>query len=584
MRTTRTRRGAAMLMVTVALVVATIVGASIVSSRTTSTMIGVNVTRAIEADWASECGAMIISTALSNPSNIDALISGGGNTSAEIGGAQVHVKVTNMQGEPPTADDDTLILITDTVIDGVSSVEFRMITITQQAGLERALDPRLHEFAIVAESVRLDTLCTIATWTPAGHVSTSPARLVGMDSMADLNISTLLTNVFEAELWASAGAGAAVRDAADGNTAIPYRSGGVLPLDVPRFRHRFNPSPFNALPHWPDPGTTGEHSEQSFNGTTIDEDLPRGEFGSIEVRGNAKLTLHESVGPLFSCDSLLVDNAELHIEGHVTLNVWDDVEITNRGGIFFADDSSLTLHVGGELVVNGGLIGAPIEYRSMNPVDWITAHGSATSSSADRITILSGYDDSTPNEWVISGMALTGGDIRTNADTVRVTGASVHSGRISAPVVEITAASMFLYDTTFAEGSAYSDLDGIIYHDPDTDGVYEPLPGIGTAIGTYHSQGWYDETWVDAAVALVEAETGEPAPTGGTPTINIYGESFDMLVQETKIDAMRNTDPTDDDLTDEEYLDMVMQDVLGMSPRTTDVTMEGDDGLQATIP
>lgn len=584
MRTTRTRRGAAMLMVTVALVVATVVGASIVSSRTTATMIGVNVTRAVEADWASESGARTAAAALSQSAeNIESLLAAGGSSTFAIGGTSVRIKTTNLEGGAPSDDDETLVMTIESDVDGIVSTDYRVILLRESIGLEEALDLGLPDFAIVASDVSIESDALIATHTPGGTSVAMPAMIgAGLSSSGDLQVQSGAI-ISRAELWVHESSTSSLRDQAEGLVSGGLPAGGVMPLDLPIVPFLVDRTAFESLDHWPAVGTAVPESDQSF--TSGEVTLPRGDFGNVTVQSDAELLLDDETSPVFEMRSLSMNGGIVRIAGDVALYIDGDVNLSNQSAIVLDDDATLTMFVAGSVSISDSVVNADEDLAEVDAADRINNLDMLEDASARNVRLLSGEPDAGGEMWQIGMGSVVVADIRSSGDDFMLSDQSTLVGRVTASRARVGTRCFLLYDTSLYAGSGFADLRGPMYHDPDEDGSFELLPGIADSIALCEAQGWYDWDWPATTVAMVEAATGEPAPTGGELIVSVSGESVDVLMSEQKEAEYSSGSTTMS--TEEELLSKVLSDVYGVTNTVakslTDPVVEEDQGLGASV-
>ncbi|MBT6269685.1 MAG: hypothetical protein HOI88_04985 [Phycisphaerae bacterium] len=149
----------------------------------------------------------------------------------------------------------------------------------------------------------------------------------------------------------------------------------------------------------------------------------------------------------YEINELYLDNREqLTIQGDVTLTIKDDF-VLNNTSIIIENDATLTLHINGDVDINSSYIGN--ENHSVN--SW---------SDPSRIQIF-GHDDS---DWNITGASTIKGEIYAPECEVEMSGIATLCGRIAANEVALSGASRLLYDQTLDHGG-FGDVTSSLYDD-----------------------------------------------------------------------------------------------------------------------
>lgn len=448
------RRGLAMMLVLIALGVATVVTAATLTARSMSPYVAANAQDTAGARWSSESAANYAVAMLQTDLDWESL-AGELAVDLPIAGGTATLTITNVQGDVPTADDRDLIITARAVVNGIESTSQKLVRITPAGSIEDALDPYLGEFAIYSQrTIKVDIGARIEPWgvSPEGNVPGELRMASSAASAADVQIGS--ASIVNPVVYFDESASMTAPDMLPAN--MSYK---MLPLTLPLV----NPAK---------PSTAGlpvrsatDLSIETGTPTTLDA----GRYARVDIDKDAVVLLGDSAGSVYQFDELWVQRGTIILDGHVQAVVTGDF-VLDAGALEFKNGSSLQLFVAGDTDIRtkGG---------------W--AEGAAGNPDADASMYLS------PRNFVIcttmptSSVRIENGsvlcaEIHAPQGSVQLgTGARLY-GRISAANIDIQNGAHLYYDPSLDTRLGFSNMDGVLY---DADG--EPIEGLEEALAGY---------------------------------------------------------------------------------------------------
>ncbi|MCA9309926.1 MAG: hypothetical protein KDA21_01905, partial [Phycisphaerales bacterium] len=474
-------RGVAMLLVIVLLFATTILAGAALTSRSNSGQIGINTVDSTSAEWAAESAARLTEAIIEKQADSIAATGGDLLTDFTIAGADVTVKVTDLEGNVPDDDDRNLLV---TVVARVGHVEItkqKVIAVTEDTPSDPAdvLDEDLDEFALYgASSVQIGAGSTVYPW-PNSPEYTADKRVkvgVGSDSAASINIQGT-GGVKDGALYVNATASTGLASLIG---AAHFPEGGVLPLQVPVITETV-PAALTSL------------ADATTSDTVLDTpDAVRsgrgGAYRKMRVRDGCELQLKESAGGDFSFEELRIDSEGiLSLHGAVRIYVEGDMEVSDGGAIVFGDrTTSATFYVNGRLRIDDAAIGCATDIarksgaRGVGLVTWYM--------NPARLKFVS-TASGTGVDWEIDNNAMLLGVIRAPQNNVVVANDSHIIGRVTGKSVSLGSASTLAFDKCLDLGAGLTRMDGMLY-DAETK---VPAEGLVNAIAAFKASGSSEE-------------------------------------------------------------------------------------------
>lgn len=468
------RRGIALILVMVAVLVTGAMALAYFGSRSNSLALSANIDNASGARSVAQSGLdMTIAVLQTNADWRTAHVDGVLLSNFSMAGGSVTVDLLDGDtGEPPTVDTTSVDITVTGTVDSVAQVAQATATVYESDG---EVDMDLSEFAVFAAGdVDIVGDASIARWTA------SPKGSLAMP----LRIGTLEDRAAGVRLTTS-------------NTvdAIVVMAPGASSMFAPN-RSRAEPLR-DAIP-FPDPPPAPEH------GKPLDLDRSSGarhRWARRFIGGDDAGEQILLAGGAWEIDDLVLHgNRTLRIDGDVTLRVRGDVDLANAR-IELGDDATLNMHVGGDLRATQSRIGDARDQRLgwMDPQRLrIWGHGSG--------------------DWRIEGDSIIKGEIYAPRSSVRAAGTSTLCGRVAAEQVELRGASRLLYDPMLA-GDGYTDTNSRLW---DGDSLHRALDDLDDLDPVRLAS--IRNTLASAAVGTVDAP-GEvtPRPHDVVFTLTVYG-------------------------------------------------------------
>lgn len=463
---TGARRGIAMMLVLVALLVTTILVGAALTSRDNSGAIGQNAITSTEAAWSAASGANFAVGAVAQASDLAALMGGDASLTQtmSVNGVDVEITITNLLGAPPTGADRELLVTARAEVNGIERTVVRQVTVLQPVDIGEAIDPYLDEFGVFADGyLQIQDGAVIRPWALSPEGDTGRAKIgIGFDALGMLDIGSAVS-LSKAGLYTDIDASLALE------SAVAARGAGVswaIPLDIPAIGAG-GPNGFDALPDF---------------GTDVDLDalssslgVP-GHYGEIRVRNNATLLIDASNGAMYCCDRLRVEaGGVLRVRGEVRLMVEDGVAI-DAGAIVLDDGASVTMYVGSDLTIeNRSKVGIAAS-------DLATPSGSVgayVAPSRCRIVALAPGDGGTSYPmWEIESVSVVVGALHCPHGAVVINGTSTIFGRASARDFSLAGGCALFSCPTLDSRMGLTEPDGPLYNDDGT-----PIDGLVDVLG-----------------------------------------------------------------------------------------------------
>jgi hypothetical protein len=333
-----------MMLVLVAMGIATILAVAYLSSRDNSAVIGVRITDQAEARWLAQSGLDVGVALLETGTNwrtkhdqglvIDDLALGNGT---------IDLRIMDLTTNAPPTESTTDVAIVATA--SIGDI-FQQCLATAHVPLNttaNTVDVDLSEFAVfTGDSLEMRGESTITRWT------TAPSSL----SAAPLSIGTCATHAQSIVLN---------DDAAAIDTTVyhgPHASASLIGGTSPNPLNEFALQNQLPLPAPPVPAITtisGTPDTLQANGATINTDRI---FQSITV-SNAPdaLTITGETQLVTESSFIINENAGIIVDGHATIVVFGDMQLQPNARIVLTEDSTLTAFVFGNMTMRDTFIG-----------------------------------------------------------------------------------------------------------------------------------------------------------------------------------------------------------------------------------
>lgn len=511
----RARRGIAMLLVLMVLAGVSVMTAAAISSQQSAPDIGLNAARDIQAQWSAESAANLAVAVLETTydftgANADVIVG------QAVGAGIANVSVTNLSGNPPTADDRELILTATSTVGGVTRQIRKVISITPAVPFQDAIDPHLGEFGVAAtNALGIDDGATVSVWRRSPDASVNRPVAIGalMPQGSKISIGAA-ANLKNAALFGSAAGDAGVGSASAHN-ALAAR-GAKLPYTIPA-APELRPAAMESLP-------VACSSDLTVSGLGVDQSLPTsGKFESVKIESNAKLRLNAANGSMYSFNALKMQNGgQLIISGSVLIEVRAALSLESRSAIVLEPGAAVAFFTRDDVEISDSTVGAPAAVAALSgrKVACLDSY-----SRPDRIRF---FPQSTSTggkhgaSFSIRDNALLLACIHAPTSQFELRDTSVLVGRASARQVNLESGSSLFYDPALDTRSGFTNTKGPLYASdgsPDA-GLEGVLNGFNPDGGAKALKSQLDllTLTVGTVVVGVGELLGGGAPDAGTPT------------------------------------------------------------------
>jgi len=409
-----TRRGIALMLVMVAVLVTGSMAVAYFGSRDNSIAISSNVEASARARAVAESGLNLAVAILETDSDwrtqhadgvlLDAFSFGGGEITVTIYDSE-----TNL---PPTESTNKVTISILSSIGGISQTTVATAIIIPY---EEEFDLDYSEYAIFSQSeISIQGAGSIQQWTASPLASLQNP----------LQIGTLATNPMSVQIDSQ-------RQHSNLLLHTPSNASAMISSSISSSFGLSNVLPFLDPPLPPTLNKELVFSDKHKSSGRIDDFLDI-QDGSYEID-----ELH------------LFGKKTLYIHGDVTLTIHDELILKNAS-IILADDATLTLHINGDVRIDSSYIGN--EDQSIN--SW---------SDPSRVKLY-GHDDS---DWEIGGSSTIKGEMYAPECDIEFRGIATLCGRVAADDVSLLGASRLLYDKTLDHGG-FGDVTSSLYNEDET--------------------------------------------------------------------------------------------------------------------
>ncbi|MDP7188419.1 MAG: hypothetical protein QGI74_01025 [Phycisphaerales bacterium] len=438
-RHTRCRRGAAMLMVLVAMATAMTLVVGWLASQDNSALVASNATRAASARASAQCGLELAVALLQSEAPWQTAHQDGWILQAyPLGEAVVDLRLIDETTGLPPNETTNLVRIESTARTDAMVQSAKALATVHPFDNESMADLSGYA-AFGSSSLAVSGTSRIRSWEGSGMGERVLASL-GSTSFSgrtrrDLESSDVCLHVDDATTWGSAGDFR--------GTALPTILGpmGLGLVDLP------------SLPDPIDPGENDTETEDNRHGWRAGNNWSNGNnwlgnFGFNGGSGGSSGTTISAYQAMNINDDLNADgdlhldcNATLRVEGETTIFISGDLTMERDSAIELTDTATLTIVVGGDVDIDGAIIGGP----QSNPpwwgiwkarhIDWIDPQ---------RIRLVTAAG-ATPASWTISNCSLVQAVIEAPTAEIDLNRATI-LGRLAGEHISIQRGARLYFD------------------------------------------------------------------------------------------------------------------------------------------
>lgn len=422
------RRGIALMLVMIAILVTGGMAVAYFGSRDNSVAISANITSASNARTVAESGldlavAILETDAPWRTTHVDGIIL----QDYPVGAGTISITITDSEtGMPPTLSTLEVNIVVESTVDGRTQITEANAVIFPN---DDEFDVDYSEFAMFA-SQRISVLgaSSVQNW------SASP-----MSSSEPVQIGTLARNPMAVQFdRLNRSDPLSLHTAKDASSMITSSS-----LSTNEFTDYL---PFLSPPPPPIHAnqlsiSSNEHEEDSLSlwVSQFTSDSSNSPFGDSH-------TLSIDEGSYIVNELYISSGTRVEIHGDVVINVEDELTM-EHANIILAEDATLTLHLGGDVEINSSYIGN--EKRTAQ--SWMDP---------SRIQLFGQSDD----EWTITGTSMLKAELYAPSSDIELSGISTICGRIAAENISMQGASRLLYDRSLDHGG-FADHESPLYEE-----------------------------------------------------------------------------------------------------------------------
>lgn len=498
------RRGVAMMLVVVALAVGTVIAGVALTSRSVAPQLGVNAESASKANWAAQSATEYAVAALQTDLDLSTFTDGAMMSDFTIAGAKVNVVVTDLEGNPPAADETEVIVTVTSSFNGIPSVKRTQVSLTPPPTAPAAVDPYLSEFTLFGQQgVTIGAAATVSKWTLSPEAKgTTPAKIgTGFANLASLNINAG-ARFRDTAMYVDADASASLRTALSDSR---FAEGHQIKLDIPA-RMVSLPSTITSL------ASGGVQSFTYSTGSTI---FPNGRkySGSVMVQDGATLVLDASVSPAYSFMGITVNNSsKLIIRGDVDVEVNGSLYVLDRSLIQVEPGGHVDFYVRGNVYTERSSIGADMSVfdgSGCNPANF------AAYADPSAVRILAPTSSYVNQTFVADNRSFIVASIHMPATAFSTTNSTALAGRVSAKTIDIGSGCKVYADTSLDNRNGFTNFAGALYDDSGNplSGLTDIISGVLAILNSSKTAEQFAAQINSTANASVVAP---PAPVDGT--------------------------------------------------------------------
>ncbi|MFT4592552.1 MAG: Tfp pilus assembly protein PilX [Phycisphaerales bacterium] len=409
------RRGIALMLVMIAVLVVGGMSVAYFGSRDNSIAISKNVSSASRARIAAESGLdLAIAILESNADWRNNHVNGVILSDYPLAGSNITITVLdNETSLPPTASTLEVDITIASTVDGKTQITQATATITPN---EDEFDVDYSEYAVFAQNhISISDAASIQNWSASPSYSNAPLQVGTLSTQPMAVQFNTIRSTSNVELH-----------------AYEYASSMLSTSAV--LREQFK----DELPFYDPPAPPSSGQKLSLDNRT----------SNINQRSSSRFNSATVMDAgTYSVEALSLQQSNtIIIKGEVTLHVEDNLSLQNAT-IILSEEASLTLHVGGRVNITSSYIGN--ENKSIN--SWMDP---------SRVTIY-GHGS---NTWKITGTSILKAELYAPDCEIQLRGASTICGRIAGEEVQVNGTARVLYDQSLDHGG-FAEAEGMLYNE-----------------------------------------------------------------------------------------------------------------------
>ncbi len=441
------RRGAAMLLVIVSLMMATIMATAYLASRDNSAAIGQNIASAAAARWSATTGLELgIAIFQTETDWRTAHTKGKLLDDYAVAAALIDLDIIDLAtGQPPTVETEYIRLTSTATVEGVEQVATAVAYVPPDAQSTVSVD--LSEFAIfTGQDLELSGDAILTRWPMAPLADLGLRIAVGTQAVNPSSIDLLgNTALIDTTVYHDPDASNALITDASGSSVEQVALSGAIPMPAA-------PDAGVIAPEDPSPNSTVDSVGETITYNTD------GRWGRM-IDENSHVTLQGDITLVTDNDRKLLVGTTLRIDGNVTLVIFGDL-IMDNSAIELMPGSTLDMYVRGAMELSDSYIGDERVDTSRDN------SGNASYMDPGRVQIYSlpPYQ----NDWLLKNNSVVKASIYAPGYAMEIADDSAVYGRVAAGELRIKQQGALFYDHSLDSRNGYTNADSELY---DADGA-----------------------------------------------------------------------------------------------------------------
>jgi hypothetical protein len=447
--THRNKRGVAMLLVIISMMMATVLTTAYLASRDNSAAIGENVASAAAARWAADSGLEFGLAILQTESTWRTGHSAGRLLlDYPLAGGTLNLDLLDLEtNQAPDLTTEYLRMTATAVVDGVEQSAIANCRVPLVGGSQADVD--LSEFSVFAnDQLRMDNDATIARWPNAPLSSLGYRVFVGTNATAaaSIDLNDMAASV-DTTVYHGPGASGMLVSVVSGQ--VPEAVGLLDPITLPA-----SPASGVAGP----PASSTAPVLTMTGGAAITSANIR--WKSAELRSNAVRTMRGNITVVTDQDLRINTGAKMIIDGNVKVVVWGDL-VMDTGSIELKAGAKLTLFVRGDGATAVDLKDAYIgNIRADTTRD---ATGRSPYMDPERALVFS-MPASSPLPWLLDRNTVVKASVYApDASGFTISQQSAVYGRVASRIVTMTDDAAIFYDASLNDRVGYCYPDSALW-------------------------------------------------------------------------------------------------------------------------
>ncbi len=444
------RRGVALLLVLICVLLASILTGGYLASRDNSAAIGENIASAAAARWAAVAGLDVGSAILQTDFDWRTSHSGGRLlTGYPLGNATIDLDLMDVQTDQPPIDTTEHVKLTVTAtVDGVQQVATALAY--SPVAPPDSVDVDLSEFAIFAtNSITVQDSATVTRWPMAPLSKLGPRVALGTDATAASSVQVSGSGAaIDATTFHVSTASGSLVSVSNGPSVEKTALLDAMPIPAAPASGDAAPTALDLLTHLP---LLNDLLNAVLNASQRKLSITHDNGAQVTASGNIALVSDGNY--------TIKNNAKLIINGNVRLVAFGDLILQTGGAIEVRPTANLTIYVKGKILLDDGYIGDPRTNSTRDNT------GKAAYTDLDRIHIFSISDGNpaTVQGWAFRLNSVVKATIYAPDASLNIINDSALYGRVAASSARLANNGALFYDPALDANRGFRNSDTMLF-------------------------------------------------------------------------------------------------------------------------